>query len=204
MNRTILFTVLGYLSGSVLYANVFASLFGKRDAYKNSADGNPGTVNAYRYGGFGCGTLTLVFDVMKAFLPVFLFFRGRPPENMDWGASLVIAAPVLGHIFSVFSGFHGGKGIAATFGALLGLLPEGMPLFFLAVWFIFFSVGLRVNPRYYRTFAAYIATVLCLGAAHAGPCVFLGFLLIAAGVCFRLCGSHEEKEKLEVKWIWKR
>ena len=124
---TIVFIILGYMSGSVLYADLFGSLFGKKELYQNSADKNPGTANAYIYGGFWCGTLTLIFDLLKGFLPVFLYLQ-LAPEPESWGLALVISAPVIGHIFPLFNKFHGGKGIAATFGCLLGLFPYLKPV----------------------------------------------------------------------------
>ena len=78
-----LFAVLGYLSGSVLYARVFARLFGNRDILSHSRDQNPGTANAFMYGGFMCGLCTLVFDLLKGFLPVYLFVKSG---GMDCGA----------------------------------------------------------------------------------------------------------------------
>ena len=57
------FILLGYLSGSVLYARVFARLFGKEEMIENSRDRNPGTANAFMYGGFWCGLLTLICDI---------------------------------------------------------------------------------------------------------------------------------------------
>ena len=75
------FTAFGYLCGSILFARVYGALFGK-DLISNSTDGNPGTSNAFIYGGMLCGTLTLLGDLIKGFLPVFLYLymtRG----NMD-------------------------------------------------------------------------------------------------------------------------
>ena len=70
--QTILFILFGYLSGSVLYARIFARMFGKKDMLENSRDKNPGTANAFMYGGFSCGFLTLLFDLLMGFVPVFL------------------------------------------------------------------------------------------------------------------------------------
>ena len=75
MTRVWLFVVLGYLSGSVLFARVLAGLMGK-DILTTSKDENPGTSNAFRYGGFACGAGTLLGDFIKGFLPVWLFLRG--------------------------------------------------------------------------------------------------------------------------------
>jgi len=201
MTQASLFALLGYLSGSVLYANLFGTVFIGTDLYKNSPDGNPGAANAYQYGGVWCGTLTLACDLLKGFLPVFLYLR-LMPDLSDKALALVLAAPVAGHIFPVFSKFHGGKGISTTFGCLLGLFPYGLPFALFAAAFIFLSVGLRISPHYYRTIAAYLATAAGLILLHAAPAVKLGFLLITGAVCLRMYLSKEEKEKFEVKLLW--
>ena len=65
---------LGYLSGSVLYARIFSRLFQKENMLEQSKDHNPGTANAFMYGGFWCGLLTLLFDLGKGFFPVYLSY----------------------------------------------------------------------------------------------------------------------------------
>lgn len=199
----IFFAIVGYLSGSVLYANVFGALFGKKELYQNSADKNPGTANAYIYGGFLCGTLTLICDIMKGFLPVLLYLRSAPVQE-DTGLILVLAAPVLGHIFPVFSKFHGGKGIAVSFGCLLGLSPYFKPVLLFAAAFILLSVVFKVTPHYYRTIFAYLFTYAAMLAANVIPAVRAGFLIITAAVLIRLLFSKEEKARPEVKPIWIR
>ncbi len=203
MLRTGLFVLISYLSGSVLYANLFGSLFGKKDLYLNSADQNPGTANAFTYGGFWCGALTLVCDLLKGFLPVSLYLQTAPSPD-QFGLSLVLAAPVIGHILPIFSGFRGGKGIAVTFGCLLGLFPFLSPVLCLAASFIFLSVGLRISPHSYRTIAAYLNTVILLLLFKTPAAVCAGFLLIAGAVCVRIYFSKEEKERFVIKVLWKR
>lgn len=193
----------GYLSGSVLYARIFAKIFKKENMFENSRDQNPGTANAFMYGGFWCGVLTLVFDLLKGFLPVFLFARhGFTTSSL--ASALVLAAPVIGHIFPLFYHFRGGKGIATTFGCLLGLLPQWRPLAIFAAFFIFFSVVLRVSPHLYRTIFTYICTSLCMMHFINEKAVWLGFLLITATVLVRLFLSREERKQLEVKLLWMR
>ena len=132
------FILLGYLSGSILYARVFARLFGKEDMILNSKDHNPGTANAFMYAGFWCGLLTLICDIAKGFVPVYLFLSAAGASRPGvLATSLVMAAPVIGHAFPVFYGFHGGKGIAVTFGSLLGFFPSLKPALILAAFFIF-------------------------------------------------------------------
>ena len=139
MKRDLFFILLSYLSGSVLYARIFGQLLGKGDITQNSKDHNPGTANAFLNGGALCGTLTLIFDLLKGFLPVYLYFSGET----TWAAALVLAAPVVGHDFPLFFKDSGGKGIAVTFGCLLGIFPDLLPLLCFALFFIFFSAILR-------------------------------------------------------------
>lgn len=200
MARELLFLVCAYLSGSVLYARVFGRLFGK-DVTQNSPDGNPGTFNAFQNGGFWCGLLTLLGDLAKGFVPVFLYLRG---PVTDLGLALVLAAPVLGHILPLFFRFRGGKGIAVTFGCLLGLLPQWRPVGALIVCFLFFSLILQVKPHYHRTLWTYVCATALLWSQPVPRPMQAGFLLMAAMVFLRLHWSREEKEKCEVKLLWMR
>jgi glycerol-3-phosphate acyltransferase PlsY len=117
--------------------------------------------------------------------------------------SFVMAAPVLGHILPFYDIKHGGKGIAATFGCFLGLLPHWIPLCVLAGIFIFFSCVVKINPNYYRTVATYILATICTVWLEPNRYIVFGFLLIAASVLAKLFMSAEEKEHFEVKLAWK-
>ena len=66
------FAVSGYLLGSILFASIISKLFHK-DIISKSPDKNYGTANAFRYGGVLCGALTLLCDMGKGFLPVFIY-----------------------------------------------------------------------------------------------------------------------------------
>ena len=200
--RIISYVLLGYLSGSLLWAKFFGNLLVKEDITAASPDGNPGTSNAFRYGGFWCGCLTLCFDMLKGFLPVALYFHGA--ESLPTlGLALVMAAPVMGHNYSVFHGFRGGKGIAVSFGCLLGLAPDLRPALLLAVMFVVFSVVIKITPHFYRTLATYIVTMPLMFVVIHEAAIRIGFLLIAEAVILKLVASKEKKEKLEVKFGWK-
>ncbi len=190
------FTAFGYLCGSILFARVYGALFGK-DLISNSTDGNPGTSNAFIYGGMLCGTLTLLGDLIKGFLPVFLYLY-MTHGNMDIYLAPVLVSPVLGHIFPCFYRFRGGKGIAVSFGCLLGLLPVSAPLLTLAVIYVLLSVAVRISPHYYRTIVTYclFAAICARFAVSAG--VTLGCALISLSIIFRHLKSREEKQKFEV------
>ena len=201
--QTMGFVLFGYLSGSVLYARVFLRMFKREDMLERSRDKNPGTANAFGCGGFWCGLMTLGFDILKGFLPVYLYMwqmtvlRMRMPVN-----PVVLAAPVVGHAFPVFYRFEGGKGIAVTFGCLLGLLPVWQPVIILAACFIFYSVILCITPHFYRTVVSYISAFAGMACTAACRGMVAGFLMILAIVCIRMHLSTEEREKMRVKLLW--
>ncbi len=203
MRYYICFAMIGYLMGSILFAPLFGRLFHKGDIAANSKDHNPGTANAFMQGGFLCGVLTLAGDLGKAFLPVFLCLRlqGSRPV-IELGLALVLAAPVAGHIFPVFRRWKGGKGIAATFGSLLGLAPDLVPALTLAFFFILFSLVIRITPHFYRTIGTYLCAVAVFWLSGEALAVQAGFLAITAFVCLRMHLSKEEREKCRVRLLW--
>lgn len=82
-------------------------------------DGNPGATNAFRVGGAGVGLAALLLDVSKAAAPVgWAYFQAG---ITGWPMLLIATAPVLGHAFSPFLRFRGGKALAVAFGVWIGL-----------------------------------------------------------------------------------
>lgn len=223
LNRTLLYIILGYLSGSLLSAKFFGRLLEGKDVASDSPDKNPGVYNAFLYGGLLCGILTLCFDLMKGFLPIYfylkmpgaqsagsllppgfpggrLLFSGPVPEN---GLALVLASPVIGHILPIWHRFRGGKGITVTFGCLLGLLPQMRPVLILAGVFLFFSLVLKITPNCHRTLFTYLTAAVLLTLFLPGTPVCAGFWIITAAVAAKLLSGSELREKCEVKAIWK-
>ncbi|MCD7927503.1 MAG: glycerol-3-phosphate acyltransferase [Oscillospiraceae bacterium] len=200
--ETLFYIIAGYLFGSILFARVSGALLNKKNITKQSPDQNPGTANAFLYGGFLCGALTLCGDMAKGFLPVFFYIhRSAAPNAL--GLAFVLAAPVAGHIFPIFFKFRGGKGIATSFGCLLGLLPDYVPLAILTLTFLFFSLVLRITPNYYRTILTYLVSLALLIFAQPNRNITLGFAIIVLAVLVRLGLSREERERLQVKVLWK-
>ncbi len=202
MWTALVFALLGYLSGSVLFVHVWDRLLKKGPVVERSQDQNPGTANAFQYGGFWCGCLTLIGDISKGFLPVWAYFgysAGRPLPI--WGTALVVAAPAIGHAFPLFYSFKGGKAIAVSFGCLLGLLPVWRPLAALVFSFLLFSLVIKIYPHSYRTgISFFVALILCWGSSPMG--MWLGFLGITLVVCLRLLLGKEDKERIRVKLLW--
>ena len=205
MDRTLLFVIIGYLSGSLLFAKYFGRLLSKRDVAADSPDGNPGTFNAFKYGGFACGVLTLCGDLLKGFLPVYLYLRGLGGiDEAGAGLALVVAAPVLGHILPLYHRFRGGKGIAVSFGCLLGLLPEAEPVLILAAVFLFFSLIVNVQPNWHKTFLTYLVSAVIMSLSSIPANVSLGFGLVTAMVMVKLLTNRPESSgQCEVTLAWK-
>lgn len=201
--NTVFYAVSGYLLGSILFARLFGRWLCKTDISAQSPDGNPGAFNAFRYGGFLCGSLTLVCDILKGFLPVFLYLQSLN-RRLGPGLALVLVAPVLGHILPVYSGFSGGKGIAVSFGCLLGLLPAYKPLLVLAACFLLFTMVVRVQSNYYKTIFAYCFAGAGMWFFQENRVVALGFTVIAGLIVGNLLLSGEEREKCKVGLSWRR
>ena len=128
MFSSAVFICLGYLSGSVLYARIFAILFKKDNMLDLSKDHNPGTANAFLYGGFWCGLLTLIFDLLKGFFPIFLYMHyGTAGSSHPFATALVIAAPVIGHIFRCFTDFAAAKASPLPSDAWPACSPQQIP-----------------------------------------------------------------------------
>ena len=144
--------------------------------------------------------MTLLGDLAKGFLPVFFYCqRPFPPA---WPLALVLAAPVVGHVLPVFFHFHGGKGIATSFGVLMGLFPELRPVMALAAVFILFAAVIRVTPNFACTIVSYLVTTAVMWLLPVLPGVQMGFTIIAAVICMRLHVSREARVKARVKWLW--
>jgi len=109
--------VFAYLLGSVSAAIIVCKLMGLPDP-RSQGSGNPGATNVLRVGGKRPAAITLFGDTLKGFLPVLAAkYMGMSPLIVG----LVGIAAFLGHLFPVFFGFKGGKGVATMLGVLFGL-----------------------------------------------------------------------------------
>lgn len=120
---------LGYLLGSVSAAILVCRVFGLPDP-RSQGSHNPGATNVMRLGGKLPAAITLAGDFLKGLLPVLL---AQLVGAGDLGLALTALAAFLGHLYPVFFGFRGGKGVATAFGVILGLSPW-VALLVLASW----------------------------------------------------------------------
>ena len=127
--------VFAYLLGSVSAAIVTCKVMGLPDP-RSEGSRNPGATNVLRYGGKKAAAITLFGDMLKGLLPVLLGHAMGVDESV---LAAIAMAAFLGHLYPVFFGFKGGKGVATAFGVLLGLTwPVALAV--LATWLIMAKV----------------------------------------------------------------
>ncbi len=138
----IFIALFGYLLGSVPTGLLLTKLFSKIDPRKMGSK-SIGATNIFRTAGKGLGILTLVGDLLKGTVPVFIAIQWG--ESDLWIAIAGLTA-ILGHIFPIFLGFKGGKGVATALGIYLVISPIAVFIEFLIfagiVWkWRFISLG---------------------------------------------------------------
>lgn len=111
---------LAYLLGSIPFGYLLVLVFTKKDV-RDSGSGNIGATNVARSAGKGMGILTLLLDALKGFVAVMvaIHFDGKL-SNLAIAAAV---AAVFGHVFTIWLGFKGGKGIATALGVFIALVP---------------------------------------------------------------------------------
>ena len=147
---------------------------------RERGSGNPGTANVYRTAGKTAGAVTLLVDALKGWLPVLAAAHAYP--GLTWLHILVGAAAVIGHDWTPFLGFKGGKGVATSAGVFLALCPWAMAgtiaVFALCVWRTgHISVGSMVGAAALPFF--------CWAAGAPGPVT-----LFAAGAALLILYKH--------------
>ena len=130
----ILIAIISYLMGSIPFGLILTKAFLKKDI-REVGSGNIGATNVLRTGNKKIGYLTLVFDVLKAVIPV-LYVKYKFPELIYISSLLVF----LGHVFPFWLKFKGGKGVATYVGILFSI-NYIFGIIFIFSWLIIFFVS---------------------------------------------------------------
>ena len=158
---SIIAIILAYLAGSVPFAIITSKLFGLKDP-RTFGSGNPGATNVLRSGNKAAAALTLLGDAFKGWLAVYLAIKFAPELKLTvTGIALVALAVFLGHLYSVFLKFKGGKGVATAIGILLAIQPW-LAMATVATWIII-AIFFR-----YSSLAAIIAAIFAPFYYYAG------------------------------------
>ena len=172
MNLWVVSITIAYLLGSIPFGYLLMRLLRHEDV-RQQGSGNIGATNVARSGGKGLGIATLALDLGKAFAAVELarHLAHGQPEAFDIAVAAAVAA-VVGHVFPVWLGFRGGKGVASALGVFLALTwPSALGI--LAVFAVVFwmtryvslasIVGAATFPLYGFYFVAERSTMVWFG-----------------------------------------
>jgi len=118
MIAVLIWTLAGFVLGSIPFSLLMGKLLAHKDI-RTVGDGNPGGANAIKAGGLKAGIPAMILDIGKGFLPVYL---AQKYGLAGWSLVPVCLAPILGHAFSPFLRFRGGKALGPTAGAWIGLV----------------------------------------------------------------------------------
>jgi glycerol-3-phosphate acyltransferase PlsY len=174
MNPWLISIPLAYLLGSIPFGYLLVKIFRHQDI-RTTGSGNIGATNVARSGAKGLGIATLLLDCGKAFLAVKIA-QLLAPGNYDLAVVAAVAA-ILGHVFPVWLGFRGGKGVASALGVFLALSPAAAGCTF-AVFLVVFlitryvSLSSIVGSAFFPLFGLYFVPVRT-------PIVIAGFFFIS-------------------------
>lgn len=142
---------------------------------REHGSGNLGATNAFRVLGWKAATPIFLFDIFKGWLPAALFPLWDGVEGWAWPLAYGAAA-VIGHVFSIYVGFRGGKGVATGAGVFLALAPTAV-LAGLAVWLLLVFTTGYVSLA--SITAAVVLPVAVLMVQGANPIFYLALALAA-------------------------
>ena len=174
---TIIWVLMAFISGSLPFS-VWVGRLAVRTDIRRYGDHNPGATNVTRAAGWRWGGLALILDILKGALPVGLawYWAGLS----DIALALVALAPILGHAYSPFLGFRGGKAIAVSAGVWIGL-TAGAALIFLVpvllIWYVLITID---GWTVLLTMLSFLLYLLLLDAGTTLLIVWTGNTLILA------------------------
>ncbi len=185
MNSPLIVIAIAYLLGSIPFGYLIVR-FGGGDDIRERGSGNIGAANVARNAGMVAGVLTLLFDAAKGYAAVAIASHLAPVSDAPrWMMAAAIAA-VVGHMFPVWLGFQGGKGIATSLGVFLPICREAV-LAAVILWILvvafwrYSSLGSIVAAA-----AMPVFVYLLYAPRHAPPgYVTLGTMLIAVLVLIK-------------------
>jgi glycerol-3-phosphate acyltransferase PlsY len=215
----VLFALLSYILGSIPFSYLAGKIIKGIDL-RQYGSGNLGATNTYRMLGFGAALTVGILDAVKALFPVLLFpglifeLSGTTgPADLAGTETIIVVKMIIGlcaiagHIWTVFLGFRGGKGVTTAFGVFLGIAPVATA-FALLVWIVILSVSKKVSLASVSAAVLYPIFLLVFreGLLESEMILFLFSLIIAILVVYthksnllRLFRGEEKNISREVK-----
>ena len=181
MTLPLLFVLLSYLWGAIPASWVAGKLRGV-DLRKHGS-GNLGATNTFRVLGAKVAAPVMVFDILKGLLPVILFTQWDGVEDGRWGLAYGAAA-IVGHVFSIYMRFKGGKGVATSAGVFLALAPLAVGAG-LAVWLAVLAFTRMVSAASISA-AAVVGVLLLLPVSH----IPIEIRVLGCAICLFVIFAH--------------
>ena len=123
MYDTLIWTFIAFISGSVPWSLICVRTLSGQDV-RRIGDGNPGATNAWISSGWMVGSISMLLDVFKAAVPVWIFtnqFSDTSYPEHFLSVTVVAISPIIGHAFPPFLRFRGGKALAPSWGSWIAL-----------------------------------------------------------------------------------
>ncbi|MGC8721141.1 MAG: glycerol-3-phosphate acyltransferase [Caldisericaceae bacterium] len=148
-----------FLSGSIMFSYFIGKIFGKD--IRSFGDGNPGGFNLKKALGLKASLIGSLLDYSKGAFPLYYIINHY--QLTEYQIAIIAIAPLLGHMFSPFLKFKGGKGVSVSFGIWTALTNFVVALFFAAmvvVFILIFHKNYEESPEYnaIRINVAFLAT----------------------------------------------
>lgn len=185
--------LISYLIGSIPFGLLFSKVLGKHDL-RSHGSGNIGATNAMRVGGKKLGILTLIFDMLKGIIAIFItvscIFCFDFESSSDTDIFLYASgfSAIVGHIFPIWLGFKGGKGVATSMAVVVFLaLPVGAV--WILSWLFIYSIS-RVSSLS-SIFSALFSSLIC--ALYYEADIYL--ILMMCATCTLILFRHIENIK---------
>jgi acyl phosphate:glycerol-3-phosphate acyltransferase len=193
MALKIIFVLIAYLLGSIPFGYLLVKyVFTSGEDVREIGSGGIGATNVTRRAGVKGGLLTYLFDVAKGVAAVMLM-RLVANDDYFWIGAAAVAA-IVGHIFPLFLGFRGGKGVATGVGVFLALAPVSV-LTTLVLWAAIVYVTRYVSlGSIIATAAVPIWTLLYYGWLHPNPHL-KAMMIVAIVGCALIVATHHENIK---------
>jgi acyl phosphate:glycerol-3-phosphate acyltransferase len=177
MGGYLLTAIIAYLIGSIPTGYLWGRARGVD--IRKLGSGNIGATNVFRFLGKAAGITVLLIDALKGYLPArFLFFDANP-ETQEYHSMIAGFFAIIGHNYTCWLGFKGGKGIATSAGVLLALMPLELLLTF-GVWLLVFSVSKYVSLA--SVVAALMLPFAVAGTGQSNAMLLLASLLSALAI----------------------
>ena len=176
---TVFWLGISYLLGAIPFGLLIAKAFCKIDPLTQGSK-STGATNIARTCGLGYGILTLILDVFKGWLPVILATSFTDSATF---LTLTALAAVLGHMYSVFLRWKGGKGVATTVGVFLALAPGSI------IWAIIFFIIVIFLSGYVSMGSLILATLLPVFILFSGH---FSLLILSMALMALIFWKHRE------------